>query len=625
MIIFDIVIPIIWAGGLLSLGQIAVSGEGSRFKFENIFPLTAFMGTIIFAIGLLGWINHQLFYIITLLLLILFAFKFKVLLSHLKEFIKNHLFVFIIMVLISVWLSLAALSYPVGPDALYFHLGLPKIYARAGGVTFIPGNIFSASPRAMEMMSTAFLSMGLERGAQFFILLLAIALIISVWRKADEIGGSGIIAALILVSASIFSTQLVDSKNDILLTGVIFFAVVQFFAFRQSDSIKSLIFAGIGAGLAAGVKATGLSIIGVLGLILLYDFITGRTKFKQFALFLSISIVVASPWYAYSWFVTGNPLYPFFGNYFHSPYWYQIFDAFNRAISAKTADTNILNLIVSPFNLVFDPEAFRGRIGYAVILLPLLLLFMKKIPTAIRWISCLSLIYYLFWYFGFPLARYLMPILPLLAIAGSYFAKAAIDERGVIKYTIIMALIFAVLIPIPTVLSQTSYRVISVIKNMGRDSFLEQYKTFDPNSPRSGEMANQFEYFKCWRAIESNTSPDGKIGILSSFWTRADGYYLNRNFVYLNPSEQNAYDFTTIRDSSEVSHALSNLGISIVVVDSLVLAEFSSKSPWKDSPGFPIFSLGVGALNRYLKTSAELIYSNDRFSVYKIKILPPKY
>jgi hypothetical protein len=93
---------------------------------------------------------------------------------------------------------------------------------------------------------------------------------------------------------------------------------------------------------------------------------------------------------------------------------------------------------------------------------------------------------------------------------------------------------------------------------------------------------------------------------------------LDRDFTYLNPSEQNLCDFTVLRNNQSINESLKKLGITYVVLDSVILGQFSSTSPWSTIPGFPLFAEGVTALQSYCETLGELVYSEKGYRIYKL-------
>lgn len=618
MSLWEIAIPVIWACGLLGAGfMISLRFEGKYFP-EYFFPLAGILGLIVFALGLSGALYKSIFIVITVILAAFFIWMILNTYQELIRYVKTKPFYLLIAIIPLLWYILAALSYPVSNDALYFHLGLPKIYAASGKVFYIPANLFSASPRTSEMITTAFYALGLERGAQVFIVLVAAILVFSVWKRARELGGSGTIAILILFTIPILMGQVTGSKNDYLLWGLSFFACLKLLQYDQEQKYRYLFLAGIGAGMAAGTKAIGLALFGPLALLILYNVALGKYRLSRFFYFTLLFLLFASPWYIYSWIVTGNPVYPFYDNFFHSPYSSSLFNSFNKELAIKTIDHNLINLLISPLRLIFDPKVFDGRLGYGIILFPALLIFIKRVPQIIKIALGLSVIFYLIWFFGFPFARFILPVAPLLAIAGSYFISSAMMKGKLLKYTAIVSLGISVILPLPSVIRDTLPRVASVVKVTPKYEFLESYKTLDPYQTQSGKTIEGLSYIKCWEYINNHTPSDSRIGILASFWTRSDGYYLDREFLYLNPSEQNLYDFTAVQYSDDVRTALTKLGISYVVLDSVVLEQFSDKSPWANIYGFWQFASGVNALRQSCERLSELVYSDNRYRVYRI-------
>jgi hypothetical protein len=615
---WEIIIPILLAGGLLGAGLMVSKKIEGQFYPDYFFPATGILGLLIFAFGLAGFLYKSIFIAITIILAIFFMWMATQVYRDLLTFIKNKPFYFILIIIPLIWYALASLAYPSSTDALYFHLGMPKIYALAGKLIYIPANLFSASPQTSEMITTGFYALGLERGAQLFIMLVVAILVFSVWKRARDIGVSGTIAILILFTIPIFVGQVTGSKNDYLLWGLSFYAIFKFLQFDQKGNLKYLILSGIGVGMAAGTKAIGLALFGPLVLILLYNIMLGKYRACHILYFAFLFVLFAAPWYAYSWIVTGNPVYPFFDNIFHSPYSSPLMNSFNRELAIKAVDRNLLNLVITPFRIIFDPETYDGRLGYGLILFSGLILFVRQVPQIIKTALGICLLYYLVWFFGFPFARFILPVAPFLALAGSYFILKAINWGGTLKYAAIISLGLGVLLPIPAVLRDTLPRVSSVIEATPKFEYLAGLRTLDPYQPHSGETIVALAYINSWKYINETTSANSRIGILTSFWTRADGYYLDRDFLYLNPSEQNLYDFTVLRDDRAITESLNKLGINYIVLDSVILDQFSYSSPWTTIPGFSQFADGVSALRAYCETRGELAYSDSGYRIYKL-------
>ena len=622
MSIWEIILPILWAGGLLGVGFVFSRRFEGRFHPDYFFPSAGLLGLIIYGLGLCGALYESIFIVITLVFALFFIWMLIQVREDLYDFINNKTIYFILILPPLIWYSLASLSYPITIDALYIHLGVPKIFAASGKIFYIPANLFSAAPLTSEMISTGFYALGLERGAQLFIVFVVAILALSIWNRAREFESSGVIALLILFTIPMLMGLITGSKNDYLLWGLTFFSTIRFLHFDRSGKTSFLILSAIGAGMAAGTKAIGLALIGPLGLIIAYNIVLGKYRLIHLFYFTVLFFVIASPWYCYSWIVAGNPVYPFFDNFFHSPYSSPQFNSFNDALAIHQIDKSILNFIITPIKLIFDPQAYDGRLGYGIILFPALLLFVRQIPQSLKTALGISLIFYCIWFFGFSFARFLLPIAPILAIAGSYFFKIAMQGGKPVKYAAIAALGLGVILPLPSVIRDTMPRVKSVISATPKYEFLENYQTLDSYQTQSIANYKGLPYIKCWHYLNDNTPYNSKIGILASFWTRPDGYYLDRDFLYLNPSEQNIYNFTSLLTDDSIGSSLGKLGITYIVLDSVILDQFSDNSPWKKIDGFPLFSAGVNALVEFCQRNGELAYSDNRYRVYKIKDPP---
>ena len=612
----DIFIPLIWAGGLLSLASIVA--QKRSIEPELFFPAAGFLGLIIYALGLINCLYPSIFWGMTLILgisLIRGLYLGDTLVS-LFEAVKKHPVVTLVIIVVSAPLVLAALSYPVTIDSLNVHLGLPKQYAHAGKIFFTEDNLFSASPRTLEMIITGFYSMGFERAGQFFVLLIAAIFLWAVWRRASSFGGYGGIAILLILSVPIFLGQAICSKNDFLLWGLCFFAISKLWDFARFENNSDIIWAGIGAGMAAGTKAIGLAIYGPLAIILLYNLALGYYRLRAFLYFTIFFLLLASPWYVYSWVITGNPVYPFFNSIFHSSYFPASYEAFNNQIAVKSVAKS--HFLISPFELVFQPNSYDGRLGYALLLFPALLIFIRKIPMGIKTLIGISLLFYPIWFFGFTYARFLLPISAALAIAGSFAFMVIADENRILRAMVYFSLGIALLLPLPGLYRDMAPRAKAVLKGESKYEFLSEFEIMNAFRTESAATYKAFPYINAWRYLKENSPETCKVGILSSFNTRADGYYLDRDFIYLNPSEQLAYNFSILRDYDQINKVIARLRLNFVVIDSAVVSEFSNSSEWSHYPNFQILSDGVASLISYLETNSTPVYSDSRFIVFKI-------
>ena len=615
MMLLEIIIPLFWVLGMLGLGNY-LSPDKKTLRLEYFFISAGFLGLFIFFIGLLGLIAPWVFYVITALL-VLFSLKA---LSLIRSFdfniIRNNVTLTLFIVGFFSWLIISSLAPPTSPDALYFHLGLPKIYAQTGQVRFVPTIIFSASPMTAEMITTGFFSLGLESAAAIFVVITALILLLSAAQNAAKFGGKGDWANALILSVPLFVTTIGDVKNNFLLAGLALLAALKLSEFIRENKVRSLICSAVAAGMACGTKAIGIGFLLAIIILLLWYYFSGRIRFRALAIFVLLSMIVASPWYLYSWISTGNPVYPFFNNIFPSEYWSRVFDDFNSGIAALSGPRDLIGLIISPLQLLFFPEDFRGRMGFALITLFIIAVLYSHKQLRSAPIIAVIIAYYVIWYFGYKWAPYLAPIIPLAAIIASSIGANFDSSHRFLKNVAIVALIVSLLLPLPTIIAQSGSRSKAVLRSEGRIEFLKNFEGYDPNNPASGNRLKQFPYIGCWREIERNSPQGARVGIFSSFWVRAEGYYLDRPYIYLNPSEQRQFDFLSLKSEKDIAAQMTKNGISILVIDHRAFEQFSDTSSWKNSRDFKIISAPVGNLKEYCDENGKVIYQDSLFAAY---------
>ena len=300
------------------------------------------------------------------------------------------------MVFAPVWLKIAAaatllfafllaLAPPAEAfDALFYHLVGPQRFLDGSGMqpSSVPHFWFPALPEGMFLWAQG---LGADRTTQLLHLTWAVLAVLFLWHWAASVWESKIAHATLLILLSMPSLYLLASwaYTDFALT---FYALTALYAVykafdreRASPRIGWIIIAGLVAGMSMAVKYTSFLIpVSVVLLALWWGRRNLGSIFKFILIFSLVALVVAAPWYLRSWFVMGNPFYPFA---FGGQYW----DAF-RADWYSQAGTGIgwqiKELFLLPLNATLghrDANYYDGRIGpLFLILLPLTLYVLLK-------------------------------------------------------------------------------------------------------------------------------------------------------------------------------------------------------------------------------------------------------
>ncbi|MCP4583341.1 MAG: hypothetical protein GY839_17170 [candidate division Zixibacteria bacterium] len=605
----------------ISLGGLGVVFFGKVLKqkidfFTGFFAGCGLSVIILFLAGILGAYS-SVFFVVYMIFVFIFAIPGRRALAR-YEFSINRSYLIPLLLLAGVLLiaGLSSLSPPIKNDTLYYHLGLPKLWAGDGGIQFYPFIALSTTALNSEVLLTPIVSFISPEAAQFFVFLIGVMVIMLLARGYNRItGGSSALPLIVMGAIPLFMSSLTDAKNDYLATGFVLASFMFYFDYHESNKFKQLVFAGIFAGLAASTKTNSLIFV----LALLAILIISRHRLKDISLFCLIALLFGLPWYLKSYILTGNPVYPFFNGLFDSPYWHPVFDSFNQATNVQSENQTVINFITSPFRLAYFPDIFRGRMGpVPFVFLPLILL-LKDVPMIIYKALLISLVFFLFWYIAWPNARYLMPIIPFLALAAAYIVEKLFRVSRSSGLIAVAGICLLTAISGVQLVRDGAYRIKTAVGLVDRDEFLQTVSVLNPNQLSSSQKVLALPYYNIWQFLNATSEPEAVVGILCSNWNRADGFYLDRSFVYLNPSDQISVDFTSGR--TVMARDLVEHNVRYILLDRFVIEEFSPNSDFGDTPGFDIFSRGVFEFTDIIKRNGRLIYLTDRFELYRIKNL----
>lgn len=604
----------------LSLGGLGVVFFRRILKTEIDFFSGFFAGcgiaVVVLFVGALSGIFGRTFFFIFIIFILIFAIPGRRKLFAYKFFInRNYILPLILLALVLIITGLSSLSPPIKNDTLYYHLGLPKLWATDGYINFYPTIVFSVTALNLELLLTPILSVVSPEAAQFFVFLVGLMILLLLGEVFFRItGGTKTLAVLSLSAVPLFVSGMADAKNDYLAAGFSLISALFYFDYLNKYKPGFILLAGIFAGLAAGTKTNALIFVVAMLIVI----VLSRHRLKDIVLFLSGAVVLGFPWYLKAYVETGNPFFPFYDSLFHSPYWREIFDSYNKATLPQIEHKGILNFITSPFRLIYFPDIFRGRLGPLPFVLLPLLLFIKKIPTVVYKTLFISAVFYILWYLVSANARYMMPVVPLLALVAAYIMDRFIGTSRSSGLIIICTITLLLAVSGVQVLRDGFSRVKAAVGVIERDHFLREITVLDPNDVSTSLRHVALPYYDMWQFLNATAEDDAVVGILCSNWNRSDGFYLNRRFLLLNPTEQVEVDFTEGKNNllwSLVKHK-----VSYILIDKLVVGEFSAGSAFDGVPGFEIYSRGVADFVDVVKDNGRLVYLTDRFELYRLSL-----
>lgn len=212
-------------------------------------------------------------------------------------------------------------------DSLVYHLAMPKLYLLHQRIVPTPNMLYSGIPLGTEMLYGLGLSLGTETAAKLihFGFGVATAAAVYLWCRKYVNRKAGLFAALLFYSAPMVCFAGSVAKVELAMTFYLLLAAFLVLeAVDQEDvslNAKSVLLAGVFAGLAFGTKYNAGLYIPVLALPLLYKQIQAerfdaKLFFKQAALFFGAAALVSSPWLIKNWLFFHNPTYPFLNDFF---------------------------------------------------------------------------------------------------------------------------------------------------------------------------------------------------------------------------------------------------------------------------------------------------------------------
>jgi 4-amino-4-deoxy-L-arabinose transferase-like glycosyltransferase len=315
--------------------------------------------------------------------------------------------------LYAAWIVLLASVPPVSRDALTHHLAVPKLWVEGGGIHERPDILFSYYPQLLDVLYMVPVALGIDGAAKYlhfaFALLTALLIFLFVRRR---IGPSwAALAGLLFLTLPLIMKLSVTIYVDL---GLIFFTAAALFSgaiwLEDTGRTRWLVLAGVCSGLALGTKYNALVSFLVLGLLLPFFYLFRRENqhaeqlnaVKFGVLFVTLSLLVFSPWLIRNYGLTGNPVYPLARGVFAAqaaelPPSEQAAtaEAHVRAVIREAArdggkplgplltrrfvhEESLAYTLLIPLRIFFEgeddnPKYFDGRLNPLLLLLPLLL------------------------------------------------------------------------------------------------------------------------------------------------------------------------------------------------------------------------------------------------------------
>lgn len=214
-----------------------------------------------------------------------------------------------------------ALYPPTGFDELSYHLPMARSFAESGALPLLPDLRYPAFPALAEVLFAELWLWGgeLSSHAVSVVATLGTAGLLLSWGWWYRRPSVGYLATALYCGSPIAiylaGTGYVEPVLALWTVGALF-ALARF---REDGSAAWSSAAALLAGSAASTKYLGLLVLAFVGLLMLFE--CRNRGWRHAALFCLVAAAAAAPSYVRIWVLTGNPLFPFYSEWFGSSAW----------------------------------------------------------------------------------------------------------------------------------------------------------------------------------------------------------------------------------------------------------------------------------------------------------------
>jgi hypothetical protein len=321
---------------------------------------------------------------------------------------------------------IAALAPPTAGDALCYHLELPKEFLAGHGLDYLPQNENSTFPLLVEMwyawalvldgpVAAGLIHWGLGILLGLSTVVLATPVIARPW--------AWVAGAVVLLVPGV-GNQMTAPMNDLglaLLTTLALAAWCR--AVVGHESRRWFLLAGLAAGGALATKYLALVFVLAVALPTAWAFLRQSRQRRLLIQGAAVVTIVAASigglWYVRAAYHRGNPVYPFLA---------ELFDAagppgagLQQTLpqSKSPLGRGAVGLAIAPWQVTMHPEQFGGRghqLGPLFLVALPGLLFARRL-RGLGFLLGVALSYAILWFLLRQNVRFLLPVLPILALA----------------------------------------------------------------------------------------------------------------------------------------------------------------------------------------------------------------
>lgn len=358
------------------------------------------------------------------------------------------------------FLAYTALLPALGPevefDARWYHLAVPYHYALQGGffdVVRVTGIASAAFPPYQETLYAGLipiLGTIAPKLLHWWDAVLAAAFLVHFCRAHLGSTVTGLLAALIFLGTPVVSWSMGTASNDLPLALLALVALHCYLRWRGERARGWLVAAGVVGGYSIGVKPFGAITLVLIAVAALYDL--RRSPREMAGSLAALALPAAAlcvPWLVRSYQLTGDPVFPALYKTFRTPYWGDASQSYAAAAyTLYGAQHSLLGFVRLPYDLTFNPDAYRSVVGPLFLaLLPLVALALVRATATVRLLAAFAGLTLAAWFVAGALeVRYADGALPALAVVVAYAVVTLARGRPALTAVLVAVVAAATLV-----------------------------------------------------------------------------------------------------------------------------------------------------------------------------------
>jgi len=426
-------------------------------------------------------------------------------------------------------------------DVLTYHLAIPKLYLRAGGLSAPPWLLYARWPHMMEVLYALPLALGCDQGAALFHASLCGALVWAVFASArrELSPAAAWTAAALLAAEPVLLGVAPQAHSDGALALFHFLSALALWEWSKKRATGALVVAGLLSGLGVSCKLHGLVLAAALTAWAVLRPAPPRERLRAGLIFLACVLGVSWPWFLRTLLETGNPVWPFYAG----------------LIGGSGGALALLKMYEGSLFWRF-PQNIPQLLNYGpqYLLVPLAVLLparRRPLPEFVKflWIAPLVLLAATLRYRD--VWRFFLPGMPAAALTAACWAEDAFRRGGWRKAAAAAAVAFGVW---PALRENQNNELFPVL---GVHSQAEPGE-----NPRTVYLERKVDSFRFLRRVNALG-----VGGKTLFVLDDRGYYFDAPYEWASPTEQAEIDYAALPDAAALLARLKELGITHVFVD----------------------------------------------------------